>query len=95
MNDIYGEFVENHIESVPKGVIYVDSLYIMFQLWYRKGYPDRKCPSRKDLLGYMEKKYGSYYNPKTKKKGWRGLKLHDVRDDDDEDEDDDDDDECL
>ena len=68
MNDIYGEFVENHIESVPKGVIYVDSLYIMFQLWYRKGYPDRKCPSRKDLLGYMEKNTGHITILKRKRK---------------------------
>ena len=92
-NDIYGEFVENHIESVPKGVIYVDALYVMFQLWYRKGYPDRRCPSRKDLLGYMEKKYGSYYN--QKKKGWRGLKLHEVREDEDDDDYDEDDDDAL
>ena len=81
MNDIYGDFVASQIEAVPKGVIYIDSIYTIFQIWYRKGYPDKKCPSRKDLFAYLQKRFGSYVHGKTQKKGWRNYKLHEVRDD--------------
>ena len=91
-NDIYADFVSNHIESVPKGVIHIDNLFNTFQIWYRKAYPDRKCPSRKEVVTYMEKKYGAYQNAQTKRRGWRGLKLHDVQEEEDDDDDSEDED---
>ena len=88
------------ILKVYPRVLYMWIVYILcFNCGIEKDILIENAQVEKDLLGYMEKKYGSYYNPKTKKKkkkkGMAWLELHDVRDDDDEDEDDDDDDECL
>jgi hypothetical protein len=39
----------------------------------------------------MEKKYGVYQNAQTKRRGWRGLKLHDVQEEEDDDDSEDED----
>lgn len=75
-NDIYNDYINCCFEKVPRGVVYMDSVFSIFQLWYRKNYPDRKCPSRKDVMAYMEKKLGPYKSKRTGKNGWRGYKIH-------------------
>lgn len=84
MNDVYGDFVSNYVEKVPKQIITIDSIYVVFVAWYRKVYPDRRCPSRKDLMIYLEKKFGSYINKETRKKGWRGYRVHEFIPEDNE-----------
>jgi P4 family phage/plasmid primase-like protien len=75
-NDIYADFIDQHIEKVPNGILYSEEMFSVFQAWFRAAYPDRKCPSRKDMCAYMEKKYGVYISSKSKRRGWRGLKCH-------------------
>jgi P4 family phage/plasmid primase-like protien len=75
-NDIYADFVDLHIEHVPQSILYTEDMFNIFMIWFRTAYPDRKCPSRKDVTNYMEKKFGSYHGANTKKKGWKNLKCH-------------------
>ena len=77
-NDMYSDFIDIHLEKVPNGVVYLDDIFTVFQVWFRSGFPDRKSPTRKDLSDYIEKKIGPYVCSKSKKRGWRGYKCHDV-----------------
>lgn len=76
-SDYYMEFITDVVEITEseKDNLKIDELYLMFKSWYKETQGENKCPGRKDLKGYMEKKYGSY------KKGWTGMK---IRIDDDE-----------
>jgi P4 family phage/plasmid primase-like protien len=77
-NDIYADFIDLHIEKVPKSILYSDDVFDIFVIWFRHAYPDRRCPCRKDICAYMEKKFGVYISSKNKRKGWKGLKCHAV-----------------
>ena len=74
MNDIYSEFINENIEQHPKGVLKIEDAYSIFKVWYKDSYNSMKCPSKKELRGYMEKKYGTY-NSRGKNAGWQGIRI--------------------
>ena len=77
-NDTYVDFVDLCIVSDTKSVLYAEDLFSMFVLWFRGAYPDRKCPCRKEVVGYFDKKYGSFLGATTKKKCWSGLRCNSI-----------------
>lgn len=73
LNDVYAEFIDENIEEYPKGTMTMHEIFGVFKLWYKESYGDVKCPSKKDLKNYMEKKYG---NGQGKGKGtFRGIRF--------------------
>ena len=90
-NDIYAEFLSENVEEYPNSQLKIEEIYSIFKIWYKESYTESKCPSKKELKGYMEKKYGPYGKGGGRKGGWRGIRLIPM----DEDEDDlDDEQEC-
>lgn len=83
MNDIYCEFLNDNIEENEKGLLKLEDAYSIFKVWHKDSYSNLKCPSRRELKSYMEKKYGSYPG-KGKKAGWKGIRL--MSEDGDEDD---------
>ena len=55
----YMEFIGDVVETTEneKDILRIDELYLMFKSWYKDTQGETKCPGRKDLKGYMEKKY--------------------------------------
>ena len=85
LNDVYAEFIDENIEEYPKGNLTMHEIFGVFKLWYKETYGDVKCPSKKDLKNYMEKKYG---NGQGKGKGtFRGIRFIPLEDSSDEDSD--------
>lgn len=70
-SDYYMEFIGDVVETTEneKDILRIDELYLMFKSWYKDTQGEAKCPGRKDLKGYMEKKYGPY------KKGWTNMRI--------------------
>jgi P4 family phage/plasmid primase-like protien len=81
-NDMYSEFINDHIEEDPKGSIKLEDLHSCFKVWHKDAYGDQKCPVRKDLRNFFEKKFGM---SKAKKNMFIGISLM-LDDEDDEDD---------
>ena len=77
-NDFYMEFAEDIIEETEnkKDIVKIEELYNMFKNWYKESQGDSKCPARKNLKEYIERRYGKYNN------GWRNIKIKYVDEDD-------------
>jgi len=70
-SDYYMEFINDIVDMTEseKDILKIDELYLMFKSWYKDTQGETKCPGRKDLKSYMEKKYGTY------KKGWTNMRI--------------------
>jgi len=69
LNDTYAEFISDHIMEYPKGYLTMQEIFPQFRIWYKEVYPDQKCPPKKDLQKYLEKKFG-----KTRQRGKIGFR---------------------
>ena len=83
INDVYAEFIDENIEEYPKSNLTIMEVFNVFKSWYKDTYGDIKCPAKKELKTYMDKKYGI----SEKGKGiFRGIKFINISDSEDEDE---------
>lgn len=73
-NDIYSEFLREFVEECPNGVLRIDDLSKNFNDWFKNSYSYMKCPNRKDLIAYMNKRHGEIKGL-GKVTGWTGLRL--------------------
>ena len=72
--DIYCEFINENIESHTESSLKIEDAYGAFKVWYKESYSGLKCPSRKELKCYMDKKYGNYVS-RGKRVGWFGIRI--------------------
>ena len=56
----------------------LDKLEPEFQAWYKENFND-KCPVKKDLNKYFEKRFGAYIDPETGARGWKNHRLISMR----------------
>lgn len=57
-NDIYRQFVEDHVVREPGASISVQQAYSIFKEWFREGIPNAPVPIRDDFREYMTKILG-------------------------------------
>ena len=81
LNDVYAEFIDETIEEFPKGSLNIREIFEVFRTWYKENYPEIKCPSKKELKSYMEKKYG-INKGKGQFRGIRFIPLEESSEDD-------------
>jgi P4 family phage/plasmid primase-like protien len=67
-NDIYIQFIADHIREDPNKRITINELYGVFKDWHREGFPQRPVPSKNDTKSYFVKEWG---NPRGIT--WRGY----------------------
>ena len=80
MNDNFSDFIIEHIERDIRCSLELGEIYSIFQLWFKKTISD-KPPSRKELQQYLERKSGPpTLSARTGKKGWKGMKLREHKD---------------
>jgi len=61
-NDIYRQFVEDHVAREPDASISVQQCYSIFKEWFREGIPNASVPCRDDFREYMTKIIGEPVN---------------------------------
>ncbi len=80
MNDNFSDFIIEHIEKDIRCSLELGEIYSIFQLWFKKTISD-KPPSRKELQQYLERKWGpASLSARSGKKGWKGMKLREHKD---------------
>lgn len=82
-NDIYAEFIDENIEENAQSSLKIDEVFAVFKMWHKDTYGDMKCPTKRELKAYMERKFGKYTS-KGKNKGWRGIRFIPMNDSSDD-----------
>ena len=72
-NDIYRQFVEDHVTRDPTSSISVQQCYNIFKEWFREGVPNAPLPCRDDFREYMTKILGD-----PVQSFWREVKIRSI-----------------
>lgn len=71
-NDIYGLFMDEHIEDDPDGAVSASEMYNVFRDWHHDNLPNSVLPTKIDMQEYFTKKWG---HPRRPKMNWIGHKI--------------------
>ena len=68
--DYLTEFVKDQLVESPNKVIRVSDLKHHFSEWYKQNYDKKSMPKQKEVVAYIEKRYGK---AKGNPKEWEGI----------------------
>jgi len=82
-NDKYYEFISKYLEETgdPSDKLDIDEVYDEFKFWHGESNSGAKLPSRREVKKYFEKCLGRNNVTLTHMKGYKFVKLNDIKND--------------
>lgn len=77
-NDIYRQFIDEHITDDARNKITMDDIYVSFKDWHKDAQPGQQIPTKSEVKEYCVKAWGE-----PEKRGtWRGKRMLTLEDKD-------------
>jgi len=77
-NDIYRQFIDEHIVEDARNKVMMDDLYVSFKDWHKDSQPGQQVPTKSEVKEYCIRAWGE-----PEKRGWRGRRMKSLEDEKD------------